>query len=63
MEANCVAVFFRNRLDKLFEEIRGEILNKKVHEKSHTKLLKFVYECLKERDGLLRNEELNKLQQ
>lgn len=49
-------------LENLYQDLLVQILDKKTHEKSHQKLLKFIYIALKERDALIRDEELKKLQ-
>ncbi|GAB0095044.1 hypothetical protein DMENIID0001_103740 [Sergentomyia squamirostris] len=50
-------------LDKYYDKIRYDIIEKRINEESHMDMLKIVYKCLKDRDNILRSRDLVKYQE
>uniref|UniRef100_A0A1L8DKU4 IkappaB kinase n=1 Tax=Nyssomyia neivai TaxID=330878 RepID=A0A1L8DKU4_9DIPT len=56
-------IFNVSCLDKYYDKIRYDIIEKRITEDSHKDMLKIVYKCLKDRDNLLRNRDFLKYQE
>lgn len=55
--------FSRSMLDKYYDKIRYDIIEKRITEESHKDMLRIVYKCLKDRDNILRNRDFIKYQE
>ncbi|XP_059613038.1 inhibitor of nuclear factor kappa-B kinase subunit beta [Phlebotomus argentipes] len=56
-------IFSGSMLDKYYDKIRHDIIEKRISEESHKDMLRIVYKCLKDRDNILRNRDFTKYQE